>query len=181
MTKYLEQTAWLLNPTPDGRKRGRWAKQSFVEGTRWEYDEKRGSVYGDGMQLEGKHAATIVANCKEVEPGFGILVNKYDYKEVIGRLIDQGKITVADIQNILREDEQLEEDDDVPHTDEENRKSVDRGILKREQFSYRHWLSLDPPSEKLIEAVAEQERIDGIKSEYAEQTGQRRSSAGNSE
>jgi hypothetical protein len=112
MTKYLEQTSWLLNPEPDGRKHGRHAKQCWLPGTRWVLDGK--ILTGDGMRVgPGTLANTIIANCKEVEPGFGVIVDDWDYKEIIGRLIDQGKLSVKDIQDALEEDQQREEDEEA--------------------------------------------------------------------
>ena len=183
MTKYLEQRGMLVNPILDRRKHGRWAKPSFPAGTRWFYDEEKGRVYDDRMELEGKDAQTIVANCNEVEPGFAGLLNEQDCQDLLGQLIDQGKINISDVQDYLREDEHPEDEEDeiVGQTKEEFRKSFERQTLDQEQYRYRHWLSLDPPNDTLKKRVAEQERIDAIKDEYAERTQQGRSNAADPE
>ena len=185
MKKYLQQTEWLLNPEPNSRKRGRRKNQSFDQGTRWIYDDKSGTLTGDGMKIEGPFADTIRAICKEVEPGFGAIVNDMNYMDAIGRLIDDGKLTVADLQNALKEDddedeqdqEEEEEEEEDNEDDSEFMKNFLRNELDRKTYEYRHWLSLDPPSEELIKNVAEQERQDAIMREYNQRT-QRNQSSG---
>ena len=79
MTKYLEQTDWLLNPQPDRRKKGRVSMQCWDVGTRWELDEDRGVLSGEGMMVKrGVLADKIIANCKEVEPGIGVFLNEWN-------------------------------------------------------------------------------------------------------
>ncbi len=166
MTKYLEQTGWLLNPHPDKRKGGRHAKQSWIPGTRWVFEESEGIVKGDGMRVSGDLAETIVARCKEVEPGFGALVNDLNYSLVIGELIDQGKITVADLKDVLKQDEQWEDADDESDSSE----LLLRPVLEQHEYRYRHWLTLDPPREELIRNAAEQDHRNAILDEYAKRT-----------
>ena len=88
MTKYLEQTGWLLNPNPDKRKGKRSGMQCWDSGTRWYFDESRGTLSGEGMLVDGQLAQTIIAHSKEVEPGFGAIVDPSNYESFIGRLID---------------------------------------------------------------------------------------------
>jgi hypothetical protein len=150
--QFLEQATWLMNPSPDRRKSGRKAMQSFPPGTRWILEGD--IVYGgDGSAFRGEDAEKIVAACFLVEPGFGRRGQfAYDGKmaegelqQIVGRLLDQGKITLADIEDCLKQEyDQAEE----------------------HQFLYRHWIRLDPPSEKLAKAVAEEKRVREIKKEY---------------
>lgn len=167
--KYLEQTELIWNPIRDGRKQGRWQAQCFVPGTRWEYDEDTRKMTGDGMTIDGPIAEEIRAICKEVEPGFGVIVDEFNYEEVIGRLIDDGKITVADLQDVLNDDnDDVVESDDVD--DEEWPKYYRRHELDSQMYNYRHWRSLTPPNDTLSQAVAEDERQDAIMREYNERT-----------
>ena len=172
MKKYLEQTEWFFNQKPDGRKGKRWKEQCFVSGTRWIYDEDTGTLRGDGMTISGPQAEDIRAICKEVEPGFGVMVLDCYYQEVIGRLIDEGKVSVADIQKVLNDDYDDDDADDELEAmdDSECQKFNRRHFLNREKYNYRHWLSLTPPSNALIEAVAEDEKRDAIHREYEELT-----------
>lgn len=158
--KYLEQTTWLLNPQPDKRKNRRWAKQSWIKGTRWVFDEDAGRLTGDGMSVDGPLAAKIVAHCKEVEPGFGGIVDQFNFRQIIAWLIDNGRITVADIQDALKPEEQEDEDEsgDV--------ESWERHSLDTEMYNYRHWLSLYPPCDTLMQIVAEQEWRESILNDY---------------
>jgi hypothetical protein len=172
MTKYLEQTGWLLNPKPDGRKSGRHAKQCWLPGTRWIFEESEGIVRGGGMTVSGVLAETIVAQCKEVEPGFGAILDDMNFSLVIGELIDQGKITVADLQDVLKQDEQWEDEDEDAESDSDSESSelLLRLLLQQHEYRYRHWLTLDPPSEELIRNATEQDRRKAIVDEYANRT-----------
>lgn len=169
MKKYLEQTHWQLNPIkPDRRKTGRWLRECFPVGTRWVYDEQSGELSGDGMVLRGPHADDIRSYCKEVEPGFGEILRYRNHAFIIGRLIDEGKLSLADIRSVIPEYEYYDEDEE-----EQEELSADEwqvisnwNELQRQQFAYRHWLSLDPPSEKLTETVAENEKRDAEHKEY---------------
>jgi len=93
-----------------------------------------------------------------------------NYSAVIGRLLDQGKITVADIQKALKEEEQWgdSDDDDENEADLESSELSLRPLVEQEEYRYRHWLSLDPPSEELVRKAAEQDRRNGILDEYAQ-------------
>jgi len=113
----------------------------------------------------GELANTIIANCKEVEPGFGAIVDEFDYKNVIGRLIDQGKIAVKDIQDALKEDQQSDVDDEV---EDESSEPLLGPLVEYENFRYRHWLSLDPPSEEFRQEVAEHDRRLATLEEFAQ-------------
>lgn len=167
MKKYLEQTHWQLNPIkPDRRKTGRWLKECFPVGTRWVYDEQSGELSGDGMVLRGPHADEIRSYCKEVEPGFGEILYESQYGGIIGRLIDKGKISISDIQALLKENEVSDDDEEL--SGDEFREACHSHQLQCEQFRYRHWLSLDPPSEKLVEVVAEYEKRAAVLKEYGE-------------
>lgn len=161
MEKYLEQTESFPNFQRDRRKPGRWSNESFVPGTRWVLDDATGMLSGEGMRIHDPQAKAIRAICKEVEPGFGAIVNKFDFKMVIGRLIDDGKLTVADLQNALDDDiDGFDESDDAD--DKERLKQFYRHRLNQLMFDYRHWLSLEPPSNDLVEAVAKDECKDAI-------------------
>ena len=168
MTKYLEQTGWLLNPNPDKRKGKRSGMQCWDSGTRWYFDESRGTLSGEGMLVDGQLAQTIIAHSKEVEPGFGAIVDPSNYESIIGRLIDQGKISMADLQEARKQ----EEFDDAET--EEDTLDYQRFFFDQHRFRYRHWLILDPPSEGLVRKFEEEDRHNAILDEYAERTGEPR-------
>lgn len=168
MTKYLEQTEWLLNPKPYKRKGKRSGMQCWNPGTRWYYNESNGTVSGGGMLVEGNLAQTIIAHSKEVEPGFGAIVDSSNYESIIGRLIDQGKISMEDLQEALKQ----EEFDDAES--EEDNIDYKRFFFEQHRFRYRHWLTLDPPSEKQVEEAEEEDRRNAILEEYAQRIGKRR-------
>jgi hypothetical protein len=172
MRKYLEQTEWLLNPIePDRRKSGRWLKQFFPVGTRWMYDEKRGTLYGEGMSLDGEHAERVRASGKEVEPGYGELISEQRALRLIGQLIDQGTITNAEVLALVGHYESGDdEEEDEAWAKDEERKWLARTELQRQRFEYRHWLSLDPPDETLERRVADDERQDAILREFEQRT-----------
>lgn len=117
--------------------------------------------------MSGELASTIVAHCKEVEPGFGAIVNDMNFSLVIGELIDQGKITVADLQDVLKQNEQRQDEDNESDSDSESSELLLHSVLEQHEYHYRHWLTLDPPSEELNRNVAEQERRNAIVGEYA--------------
>jgi hypothetical protein len=81
---------------------------------RWSLDESKGTLSGEGMLVNGQLAETIVAHSKEVAPGFGAIVSSSNYWSLIGRLIDQGKINMEDLQEALKqkefEDTEIDED-----------------------------------------------------------------------
>lgn len=168
MTKYLEQTGWLLNPHPDKRKGERSGMQSWIPGTRWYFDESRGTLSGEGMLVNGQLAETIVAHSKEVEPGFGAIVSSSKYWSFIGRLIDQGKINMEDLQEVLKQKEFEDAEIDEDTFDSQ------RHLFDQHKFRYRHWLTLDPPSEELVRKFEEEDRRKAILDEYAERTGEPR-------
>jgi hypothetical protein len=154
MEHYLEQTArWLPNPIePDKRKSGRNKRQRpklfFPAGTHWIYDDESGELFGEGVSFSGPQADEIRAHCKEVEPGFGVLVNEENYRYIFGKLIEAGKINISDLRDILNEmKNRAELDSPLPAYLE--RELGDEFVLKSQQFAYRHWLSLDPPNHKL--------------------------------
>ena len=162
MKKYLEQTGWLLNPNPDKRKGKRSGMQCWIPGTRWYFDESTGTLSGEGIQVDGQLAQTIVAHSKEVEPGFGAIVDSSNYKSIIGHLIDQGKINMEDLKDALKQEEF--EDAET----EEDTIDYQRYFFDQHRFQYRHWLNLDPPSKDLIQEAEEEERRKAILDEYAE-------------
>jgi len=170
MTKYLEQTEWLLNPHPDKRKGNRSGMQCWNPGTRWYFDESTGIVSGEGMWVGGKLAQTIIAHSKEVEPGFGAIVTSvWEFRTIIGTLIEQGRLSVDNIRDILRLDEVQDEDSDGD--DDADSEAFDRvcrrNDLDQHRFGYRHWLILDPPSDKLVQKVEEDEHRTAVLDEYA--------------
>ena len=57
------------------------------------------------MLVDGQLAQAIIAHSKEVEPGFGAIVDPSNYESIIGRLIDQGKISMADLQEARKQEE----------------------------------------------------------------------------
>jgi hypothetical protein len=107
---YLEQTNNVMNPKPDGRRSDRHAKKIWPTGTRWILDPS-GWISGGHVYAEGHVAELIKANSKMVQPGFGVLVDRFNYMAVIGKLIDIGKITVADLQEVLHPSEDPTEED----------------------------------------------------------------------
>jgi hypothetical protein len=172
MEHYLEQTAhWLPNPIePDRRKRrrdkGQPPKLFFPAGTHWIYDDEGGVLFGEGVSFSGPQADEIRAHCKEVEPGFGVLVNQENYEHIVGQLIDAGKITISDIRDILNEmDNEADEESSHP-TRLEREHLYKRDVLTMQRYNYRHWLSLDPPDDKLAETVAANERRAAELKEY---------------
>lgn len=162
MTKYLEQTGWLLNPHPDNRKGKRAGMQCWNPGTRWYFDESTGTLSGEGVLVDGQLAQTIVAHSKEVDPGVGAILDSSNCTSIIGRLIDQGKINMEDLKDALKQEEF--EDAET----EEDTIDYQRYFFDQHRFRYRHWLTLDPPSKDLIQEAEEEERRKAILDEYAE-------------
>jgi hypothetical protein len=155
--EFLEQTTWLMNPSPDRRKCGRKAMQCFPVGTRWIRDGDK-VLAGDGSSFHGGDAEAILKACTRVEPGFGRrsqfaydgMMEEGELQQIVGRLLDQGKITLADIEACIKGDyDQAEE----------------------QRFLYRHWIRLDPPNEELAKTLAEEKRVDAIKKEYDKRSG----------
>ena len=117
------------------------------------------------MLVDGQLAQTIVSHSKEVEPGFGAIVDSSNYTSIIGRLIDPGKINMEDLQDALK---QVEFEDAET---EEDTIDYQRYFFDQHRFRYRHWLTLDPPSKELIQEAEEEERRNAILDEYAERIG----------
>ena len=76
---------------------------------------------------------------------------------------------VPDVHKAINDDDAELEDMDEKD-DSELHKLNRRNCLNREMYNYRHWLSLTPPSNTLIEAVAEDEKRDAVHREYEERT-----------
>ncbi|WP_437191362.1 hypothetical protein [Planctomicrobium sp. SH527] len=169
MERYIEQTAWLMNPSPDGRKPGRYAKQCWLPGTRWIYDDSKGTVMGESMVADGELAKMIVAHSKEVEPGFGAIVNHYNFAEVIAKLIDKGKVMLADIEDVLYE-ENLDEDEEDEGEGEDDEVPLEKRLHEKEIYRYRHWLSLDPPNEERARKAAEYDHRKATIDEFKRRT-----------
>ena len=123
MIRYYSQTAWLLNPRPDGRSpETRISAQCWPVGTRWtlaQYDD--GRWLEQHPRLSSPQIDAVLAVCDEVEPGFGVLVSNVDASLVIGRLLDAGKINIEDVRQAYEIDI----------------------IEDHQEFLYRHWLRLD--------------------------------------
>jgi hypothetical protein len=176
MEHYLEQTArWLPNPTePDKRKRGRNKRRPpklfFPAGTHWIYDDESGVMYGEGVSFTGPQADEIRAHCKEVEPGFGVLVHQENYGYIFAELIDAEKITISDIQGVLKIMDNEFEEESTHSTRLEKELLYNQSVLRIQEYNYRHWLSLDPPDKTLADNVAESEKRVATLKEYEANT-----------
>lgn len=116
------------------------------------------------MIASGELAKMIVDHSKEVEPGFGAIVDQYNFTEVIGKLIDKGKITLADIEDALYEDHLDDDDQDDEEVPREKQ------FHEKEIYRYRHWLSLDPPNEERARKAAEYDQKSAIIDEFKRRT-----------
>jgi hypothetical protein len=158
--KYLEQTDWIVNPSPDGRRNGRYAMGIWDVGFRWIYDDSLDVIEGGGIWERGKFTKLIVSRCKEVEPGVGAIIDTTEALSVLVHLLDAGKITIKDIRDTYDDLNAPYEED----TDEDEVSVLSRSLLEQYEERYRHWLTLEPPDERLRRAAAEESILD----EYAQ-------------